>query len=94
MCLPLLRIVVLAIVLALFPVKTHAQEAPFAATPVLVLSATQSRGADVRRAVSPRVTLSGLQPVETPLVSTGQFDHGQQFVRVFKRFVTSCSWLC
>lgn len=94
MCLSLLRIVVLAIVLALIPARTQASEASFGETPVLVVSVARSQTVDARPALAQRVTLSGVEPIEMLRSAPLRFSEERLFVRVFRRFVIECSWLC
>jgi hypothetical protein len=93
-CLSLLRIVVLALALALYPAKTQAYAEVFVETPVLVVSAAQSKVVATRPALAPRVTLSGLEPVEMHPSTLRHFGQTHLFVPVIRRFVTKCSWLC
>ena len=94
MCLSLLRITLLAMVLAVLPAKAPAFEAPFVEVPVLVLSAVKSQSADTQPDGVRRVRHSAFESVGTVASVPRQPIGEQRFLRVFRRFVVECSWLC
>lgn len=94
MRLSVLRIVVLAVVLALVPAKPQPYETSFGDTPALIVSVAQVQFANGRPALTQRFTLCGLEPVEMVGSAPQQRSKQTLFARVFRRFVTECSWLC
>lgn len=99
MCLSFLRAAVLATVLVLVPAKTGLGESSFVETPVLVVSLAQSlspsQSVDRRSSRERAATPSTLGPVDAPNATVpSRFGEERRFVRVFRRFVSECSWLC